>query len=614
MPADFEISPIIPPVEHQAPPATPARPVVPQQPAPVTPPTMPKSKSLHLLRWFILAAAVLFIASIAFLIWGGSSFSDQGVVITIDAPASASSGDEITYTVNYRNNTNVQLHDMNFQLLYPGDTVAIKNGHPQPTDGDSFSVASLNPGQSGSQQFQIFLVGDKGTIKTTQLNVVFQAGNLQSSFQKNIKSVTTIATLPVELTLVAPPTAITGQGIQYILDMRNDTGADLSNLRLQFTYPDGFTPKQFHPAPDSGNNQWNISTLSTSTGKRIEVDGVLTGNQQEAKTVSVVLQHQVNGQYVDYVQTQAFTMISSPLLSVSIIPNGSRDYISFAGDTINYVIKYANNSQYTLLGATLKVQLAGSMYNLSGIRVNNGSFDQSTNTVVFDSSGIPDFVQLSPGTSGQVSFSVPINTGFSGASGAKNFFVGATTTLTTPNIPSGISSDEVTATDSLVTKISSQPTLSAAVKYDGGEGSGPIPPKVGQTTTYTVHFYLTNPGNNVNNAQVTAMLPPGVSWQGGSAITGGTAPTYNKNTSQVTWSVGTLPFGAGTTSGTPKYEADFKVSINPSSNQVGQSVDLLGPATLTGVDSFTGQQIQSQTQKLSTFDVENHSADGTVTQ
>ena len=42
--------------------------------------------------------------------------------------------------------------------------------------------------------------------------------------------------------------------------------------------------------------------------------------------------------------------------------------------------------------------------------------------------------------------------------------------------------------------------------------SGPIPPKVAQTTTYTIYWYVTNPSNDVENARVEAILPSNVEW------------------------------------------------------------------------------------------------------
>jgi len=222
MPADFDISPLIPPVERQ--------PVVPSIP-PTISPVMPKSKntSTRLLKILILVAAGLFVITVASLWWSSNSFSDKGVALSIEGPASASSGDEITYTIKYGNTTSVALSNMSFRLFYPTGSIVIKDGQPTTPESEGFVVDKLDPGQSGENQFKIFMVGDKGAIKTARVNVVFTAGTLKSSFTKEATIATTITSLPVNVTLVAPPTSVAGQPVQYILDLRNDSQTDLSD-------------------------------------------------------------------------------------------------------------------------------------------------------------------------------------------------------------------------------------------------------------------------------------------------------------------------------------------------------------------------------------------------
>lgn len=571
-----------------------------------------KKKSNQLLKWLVLVAAGSFVIAIGALLWGGSSFSDKDVIITLEAPDHATSGDQITYTVKYQNNTKVDLSQMSFRLFYPDGSIVLKDGNPVASGSDAFMVDTLKPGESATKTFTTFIVGDKGTIQTARLNVIFNAGTLKSSFQRDITAATTITALPVTLTLVAPPTAVSGQAVEYILDLRNDSGADMSDLKAVLTYPDGFVVQKMTPQPSVGNTTWSIDTLKSSEGKRITIDGALSGNERETKTITAVLQRNLNGQYVDYVRTDSFTMISSPLLSVTVAPEGGRDYVAFAGDTLRYTVTYGNNSRYTLLGMTLGVKLEGDMYDTAHLQVQGGSYDDGTRTITFDSSGVPDFSALPPGKTGRLTFSIPLKVGVSDGSlgGAKTFFVKATAQFSTTNVPTGVDGTEVSALDSVITKIGSQPALAQAALYDNNAGSGPMPPTVGAETTFTIRWQLTNPGNDVRNAVVTGTLPPGVTFKGGAATANGTAPAYDKTRNTVTWVVGTLPFGTG--NGTARYEATFQVSIKPSSNQSGQSVKLITAATLSGVDGFTGLNVQSIQRDLTTDNVENHLNAGRV--
>lgn len=611
MPAEFDISPVIPAQPQPSPTPAPQTPPVSVPPSPTAPaPLMSKSGSNRLLKWLILGAVGLFVVTVASLFWGGSSFSTRSVSLTLEGPDKATSGDEVMYTVTYKNDTKVALTDMSFRLFYPSDSIVLKDGKPTTPESEAFTVDRLDPGQSEKKEFKIYIVGDKGAIKQARVHVLFQAGSLRSSFEKEATLSTTITALPITLTLVAPPTTVSGQSIQYILDMRNESGVDASDLKATFKYPDGFTPSAMQPQPTEGNSVWSVEQLAAGQGKRITVTGTLNGNQQETKTVAVTLQRNIDGQYVDYVRTDAFTMISSPLLSVTLTPNEGRDYVAFVGDTLRYTVGYANNSQFTLIGLSLKVKLDGDMYDLSQLRVDQGFFDQGTRTVTFDSSGVSAFSGLRPGQRGTVTFSVPVKTASSGVGANQNLFVKATARLATSNVPSGIDGSEVFATDSLVTKISSQPSLVQALLYDNGAGSGPLPPQVGQATTVTVQWSLTNPGNDIKNAKVVATLPPGVTFKSAGTTTLGSAPAYNSATNQVTWSIGTLPFGAG--NGSTRPQAQFQISFTPSSNQQGQSVLLVSGATLSGTDAFTNQAIQVKLRDYTTDSIDGHTDDGRV--
>ena len=139
-----------------------------------------------------------------------------------------------------------------------------------------------------------------------------------------------------------------------------------------------------------------------------------------------------------------------------------------------------------------------------------------------------------------------------------------------------------------------------------------MPPQVGKETVFTIHWLLTNPGNSLNNAKITATLPQGVSWKNVISVGAGQPqPSYNKNTSQVSWSLGTLPSGVGI-AGTAGYELAFQVGLKPSSTQVGLPAPILNGVSLSGVDSFTQQNIVVNNYDLTTNSTIDQPGQGVV--
>ncbi|MBP6885772.1 MAG: hypothetical protein KBC02_00810 [Candidatus Pacebacteria bacterium] len=608
MPFDFEISPVITPPPRVTPsPAVPSESSAPNSHTPEVPPSMQRT-SKKLLKMLVATAGSLLIFTVAALWWGGSSFAEKDITLTIEAPASVKSGDEATYTIHYTNNTRLTLSKINFRLFYPQDSIVMVDGMPTTPESEGFTVDALAPGETGTRDVKVFIVGDKGVIRTARLNMIFSAGTLRSSFQKEVTVATMIGSLPVEVTLVAPPTTVSGQPIQYVVDVRNNTDADAMDMKLALTYPEGFSVQSVRPEASTDSNVWDISSLTVNQGKRYTITGVLSGNEGETKTVTASVRRNLNGQYVDYARTEAFTVISSPLISVSIAPSSGVEYVAFPGDTLRYIVTYANNSRFTLLGLALSVKLDGEMFDTTKLQSTRGSYSDATRTITFDAAGVSDFGALAPSKRGKFEFTIPLKAGLSG--GAQSFVVKATARLSTNNVPSGIDSEEVFALDSVSTKIGSQPSFTQSVLYDAPFGSGPLPPLVGSETIMTVRWQITNPGNDIRSGVVSATLPPGIAFKGNAQSVQGAAPAFDAKTKTITWNVGTVPYGTG--SGAPRYEATFQVGLTPSSNLIGQAPKLVSGAALNGVDGFTQQPVQSSARDVTTTNIEGHAGEGVV--
>ena len=568
-----------------------------------------------LLKWAILLALVLFIISIFIFWFGGPSFIESGVQLTVEGPTQAAVGDEVVYKVKYSNLTKSDLNNIKFTFSYPDKSVIIKDGKVSDTIKETFTLDNLTRGKSGEKEFKAFLGGNRGDIKIAKIVMDYQASGLKSKFEKTASLATTIVSLPIALTLSAPPNATNGQTISYVLDYRNESANDISDLRFEFDFPDGFSVNNSTPIFDAGSKQFlTIKNLNKGQGSRITIQGSIVGREGENKPITVALKRKLGDDFVNYEEASSFTSISNPLLGVDIYLNDSKDYSTYLGDDLNYTIRYSNSSNFNLIGLTMTVKLDGDMFDYSSLNAVGGYFDSNNNTVTWDSSVVPNFANLVPGKKGELNVKLRIKDRFgSGGTGTKNTLVKASAKLSSPNIPPGIDSDELAATTSLITKISTQPTFTQLAYYnDAAFGlSGPMPPIVGQETIYTVHWNLINPGNDVGDAIVTATLPVGVIWKGSSSVTAGQPDIiYSKNSSEVSWNIKNLPMGVGST--IPKYEAVFQISVRPTTAQRGGVIDLLKNVSFSGKDSFTKQVIIVRNSILTTGDTVDRPNDGDV--
>jgi hypothetical protein len=173
---------------------------------------------------------------------------------------------------------------------------------------------------------------------------------------------------------------------------------------------------------------------------------------------------------------------------------------------------------------------------------------------------------------------------------AKNHVLVTTATVDSPDLPAPVGQPRQVISDRAVLSVKTDLTLLADAVYDDGrlgiKSSGPLPPRVGQTTTYTVRFRIGSTINDVADVQLVAVLPDGVRYTGQKYSTGGEMQ-FNDRSGELNW---TLPFIEGLTGRAKPYqELHIQVAITPGENTRGQPVQLLNRGELSAVDQFTDE-------------------------
>ena len=368
--------------------------------------------TLGRIKLFAFGFLILLAIALVFFFLGRGSFREGGVELEIEGPKEISSGELISYKVTYKNENKVFLNNVKLNFFYPSDAVVIRDGNVLDVANENFDLGELKSGESGEKILTAFIVGDRGNIKTAKALLTFKPSTINSAFQKEASLAMTITTLAVPITLVAPPTVINGQNINYLIDYRNQSKEDLKDLRFIVRYPDGFSPAKFSPPPTSRNqNQsvWEAPALKVGEGSRITLQGPLRGNEGEAKIVSVTLQKKITAAdsdiYVNFERTEASSVISTPPLSVEFVLNDSTDYTAHLGDILRYRVNFKNNSDADIANFSLSVRLEGNMFDFATVK-SSGFFDGRQNTIFWNGSTVPNLNNLRPRHAGTVEFEI----------------------------------------------------------------------------------------------------------------------------------------------------------------------------------------------------------------
>lgn len=571
------------------------------------------------IRYIAVGLGLILLVAIIFFLMGRGSFSESRVELKIEGPAEISSGDLIEYKISYKNDNKISLGEVKLVFFYPPDSVVVKNGAPTVTTNEVFELGKVDSNGSGEKILPTYTIGDRGNIKNARAVLTYRPKSVSSVLEKTANLNITITNLAVPATLVAPPTVINGQNTGYLVDYRNQSNQDLTNLRFRMRYPDGFKANRYSPQPTSregGQDIWDVKLLKQDEGSRITIEGTLNGRERESKTAVVVLQREITTEagkfYLDFQKSEASSVIATPLLSVDTSVNGSRGYTAHLSDTFRYRINFSNNTNFEIGNLSLSAKLDGAMYDFASVRT-EGFFDSRLNTTFWNGSTVPELNNLRPNQSGFVEFEVRLKSNFSGAPGARESFVKINVHLETPNVPAEIALDKLTADDDLVTRISSAPTLSQSIRINDPEwgASGPYSPRVDQKTIFTINWKLVNPASDISLAKITVTLAPGVLWESRTRVNGSQPqPAYNSQQKTVTWDFANLPGGVGVSF--PAYETFFQISIIPSVNQAGGPVDLLRNVRFEGTDIFTKEKIARTVQDVNTGGVVDSGLGGSV--
>jgi len=554
--------------------------------------------------WIGLAVLVLTLAAIiAIFFLRGWSFSKSNVDLEIEGPAEIASGAETELIINCHNKNRIALNNVELIIDYPA---GVYSEEGEEISQQIVEVGKILSKQKVKKEVKVRIIGEKGTTKNIQFKLNYQPENTSSFYQNTLTFKTSITSLLIGLYLTVPRKSINGEEVYYILDYINNSDYDFSDLRVELSYPSGFTFKKATPEPDKKNNTWEIERLNKSERGTIKVIGILEGIQNENKILVASIIGIKNSKLLKYTQTSSITQISSSPLLLNLLLNEKEEGGNIsAGEKLNYKIEFKNNTDIALSQLILKVHLNSQVLDFRSLNLKQkGFFDSLNNVITWSAAGVSSLALLPPGESGEITFSVPVNESFIVEDfDDKNFKVELRAELETLNVPPDFNLDKLKIERVLTSKVNSKAVLQAKGYYRENtadiKNSGPIPPKVNESTTYTIHWQIINASNDLENVKVSAILPQVIEWQNNyTSLHSGQILEFNERINQIIWEIERIPAATGYLR--PAYELVFQIKLRPSSVQVGSKPTLIDESSLSGKDVFTEEILESFSQAINT--------------
>ena len=535
-------------------------------------------KILFLILIFIIIAGFA-----GFWFYRESMFSKEILRLDILGPDKAKVGDEIEYTVKYKNNGNFILQNPELIFYLPDNSLT--------EDGKTIinqNLKDIYPGDEELVTIKARLLGKEGDLKTAKAALSYMPQNLTVRYESDTTFTTKIDVVPITLDFDLPTKVEKGKDLQYSINYFSNIDYPLENLSIKIDPTSGFDFESSDPV-SLDSTEWKLPTLNKAQGGRISITGKVSADTDKNLTFSASLGMWQNGNFIVIKQATTSAQIIQPLLFISQQVNGSDSYIASPGETLHYQIFFRNIGSTAFDNLSLEAKLDSPALDMSTIQANGGQVQSNDNMIIWDPSQVPQLKHLNSQFQGEVDFSVKVKDNWT---------------------PSGFdASNEVIAdevdisqiTQKFSIKVNSGLVISQSGYYNGSDipNSGPTPPEIGKTTTYTMTWDIKNYFSDAKNVKVKAKLPQGIT------LTGKIMPedqssnfSFDSASREIVWSAGDILAGTGVT-GDP-VSLSFQISLVPSASQKGLVVQLIGPVEISGENQFTNTIITAQDSAIDT--------------
>lgn len=353
------------------------------------------------------------------------------------------------------------------------------------------------------------------------------------------------------------------------------------------------------PAPAEPNaTSWTFDAIAPAELKAVTIVGKFSSSVSGTQAVKARASF-LNSDNVEFKQAEAgaASEVIGGAISFHLIVNGSAsDQTANPGDPLRVSIDYANNGNETIKNLSFSLALSGdgTAPTVDWAKADLGGGTNDGGTITWNATARKEFAEFSPSANGTIDLTLPIVSDLRvpGLSSVITLALSASLEQI-----GSISGAHVISATPMSVRINSDFRSSAHAEYFTADsipvGTGPLPPKVGEVTTYRIVWRVANSFHPLENVRMTTNLPPKVAWTEKTHADVGTV-TFDQTTRVVTWLIDKFPTSL------PGAEATFDVAVTPEEKDAGSFYKLTNAIAVEGTDTFTKDQVSNGIDILTT--------------
>lgn len=519
-------------------------------------------------KWFL---RIILILAFGLAIFAGtywfSSDKTSGVeiVFQLSNDQTIKVGQPFDLTINVINDSDSILSSSKLTLVLPEGVVLA--GEPEDKNVTNKILGDIGVGGTSSQDFKLIVLNNPNSVKNLEAVLAYNIGSSSSRFEEKKGFNLMVGESAVSLKLEVPEKTLSDDNFEVQVSYKNNSDINVRDLELKIDYPPVFKFYKSTLKPDDGVDTWDLGGLNKNSENKFTVTGSLIAPPNTKVDFKAHLRMSILGQAYNINEQVVSVMIDTSPFEIKINLNESDNYVAKPGDVLNYIVTFPSQL------SSLSAQLSGEMLDWGGY----GNYALNWNNPV------------SP-----VTFQAKVKSNYSiKRLGDKNFLIKASA--------EGRLDNKISVAK-LETKVGGKVEVKAKGFFrDASAGilnNGSLPPKVGQSTDFTIHWLLSNYGTDIKNVRVSTILPEGVEWTGRTKSSLPVGPVYSFSTREVSWSLERILATSGAL-GDP-IEAVFQVTLTPTAAMIGKYASLIGATQITAVDEFTEQILNSSALEITT--------------
>ncbi len=551
-----------------------------------------------ILKFWIIASALLGLAWLGYYFLSVRAGANQNaVILAISADQEVLAGKEFYYTVVYKNLSQQELKKLSVDLVYPDNFVFI-DASPMPTkDKNSWQFDALGVRRSGEIKIKGKLIGEQGAQEIVLGRLTYQPANFSSDFKKEASFQNTVSGTGLEINVDYPSSALVGETNEIVVKYRAQEENYLNNFTVSMDLPENLELAK-DTASGTIPGSWTIGGIAKEE-QELKIRFKFKDKTADSQEINMKFQagEEASGGLKTFLNKKLTFEVMKRDLNLTLIVNGARtdQGVNF-GQTLNYSIVYKNMGKTTMKDVVVQAVLDSDFLDWASLKdANKGKV--SAKSISWSKVEIPVLSELAPGSEGTIDFSINLMPAGQIDPG-KSYQVKSYAQFSIGVLPEGAAatsteavSKEAGQSNVIISKINSDLSLAEEVRYFNDDniavGSGPLPPKVGETTSYKIYWVLTNNLNELSEVTISAPLAAGVAFDQKSRASVGSIE-YDQTAKKIIWRLGRMPITVY------KAEAEFNIAIKPTTDDANKIMVMLSGTEIAATDSVTNSPINKK--------------------